>query len=166
MIIRNETTLDIDAIAEVTIAAFKTLQISNKTEQFIIDALRAADALAISLVAEIDGRVVGHIAFSPVTISDGSTGWYGLGPVSVLPEYQKQGIGKSLINKGLSLLKAMGAKGCALVGDPAYYQRFGFRNIPNLVHEGIPQEVFLALPFTEKVPQGMVIFHEGFLATG
>jgi len=110
--------------------------------------------------------VVGHIAFSPVTISDGSIGWYGLGPVSVLPEYQKQGIGESLVNKGLSLLKAMGGKGCALVGDPAYYQRFGFRNIPDLVHEGIPQEVFLALPFTENVPQGMVIFHEAFLATG
>ena len=110
--------------------------------------------------------MVGHIAFSPVTISDGSPNWYGLGPVSVLPEYQKQGIGKSLVNKGLSLLKELGGQGCALVGDPAYYQHFGFRNIPDLVHEGIPQEVFLALPFTEKVPQGMVIFHEAFLATG
>jgi len=166
MIIRNETTLDIDAIAEVTIAAFSTLPISNHTEQFIINSLRDADALAISLVAEIDGRVVGHIAFSPVTISDGSIGWFGLGPVSVLPEYQKQGIGKSLINKGLSLLKELDGQGCALVGDPNYYKRFGFRNIPDLIHEGIPQEVFLALPFTEKVPQGMIIFHEGFLATG
>ena len=166
MIIRKETTSDIEAITQVTIAAFKTLQISNQTEQFIIKALRNANALTLSLVAEVDGRVVGHIAFSPVTISDGSPNWYGLGPVSVLPEYQKQGIGESLVNKGLSLLKAMGGKGCALVGDPAYYQRFGFRNIPDLVHEGIPQEVFLALPFTEKVPQGMVIFHEAFLATG
>jgi len=166
MIIRKETTSDIEAITQVTIAAFKTLQISNQTEQFIIKALRNANALTLSLVAEVDGRVVGHIAFSPVTISDGSIGWYGLGPVSVLPEYQKQGIGESLVNEGLSLLKAMGGKGCALVGDPAYYKRFGFRNIPDLVHEGIPQEVFLALPFTEKVPQGMVIFHEGFLATG
>ena len=166
MIIRKETTSDIEAITQVTIAAFKTLQISNQTEQFIIKALRNANALTLSLVAEVDGRVVGHIAFSPVTISDGSPNWYGLGPVSVLPEYQKQGIGESLVNKGLSLLKAMGGRGCALVGDPAYYQRFGFRNIPDLVHEGIPQEVFLALPFTEKVPQGMVIFHEAFLATG
>ena len=135
MIIRNETTLDIDAIAEVTVAAFSTLPISNHTEQFIINSLRAADALAISLVAEIDGRVVGHIAFSPVTISDGSIGWYGLGPVSVLPEYQKQGIGKSLVNKGLSLLKELGGQGCTLVGDPNYYKRFGFRNIPDLVHK-------------------------------
>lgn len=122
--------------------------------------------LTISLVAEIDGRVVGHIAFSPITISDGSTDWYGLGPVSVLPEVQKQGIGKSLIKKGLSMLKEMGAEGCALVGDPEYYQRFGFRNIPALTHEGVSQEVFLALPFTQKVPQGMVEFHVGFWATG
>ena len=166
MIIRNETASDFDAITEVTIAAFKTLAISNHTEQFIINSLRAADALTISLVAEIDGQVVGHIAFSPVTISDGSIGWYGLGPVSVLPEYQKQGIGKSLINKGLSMLKDLDSQGCTLVGDPNYYKRFGFRNIPDLVHEGIPQAVFLALPFTENVPKGIVVFHEGFLANG
>jgi putative acetyltransferase len=166
MIIRNETTFDIEAISEITIAAFRTLAISNHTEQFIINALRNANALTISLVAEVDGRVVGHIAFSPVTISDGSPNWYGLGPVSVLPEYQKQGIGKTLVNEGLSLLKAMGGKGCALVGDPAYYQRFGFRNIPSLIHDDISQEVFLALPFDNKMPQGTVVFHEGFLANG
>ena len=71
MIIRNETVSDIEAIAEVTIAAFRTLPISHHTEQFIINALRAANALTLSLVAEMDGRVVGHVAFSPVTISDG-----------------------------------------------------------------------------------------------
>ena len=165
MIIRKETAADIEAITQVTIAAFATLPISKHTEQFIIRALRDAGALTISLVAEIDGRVVGHIAFSPVTISDGSTGWYGLGPVSVLPEYQKQGIGKSLVDEGLSLLKELAGRGCTLVGDPNYYRRLGFRNYPQLVHEGIPQEVFLALPFTEKVPQGIVKFHEGFLAS-
>ena len=127
MIIRNEIKEDIEAISEVTIAAFQNLQISNKTEQFIIHALRKAGVLSISLVAEIEKQVVGHIAFSPVTISDGSKNWYGLGPISVMPEYQKQGIGKTLVNEGLSLLKAQGGKGCALVGDPGYYQRFGFR---------------------------------------
>ncbi len=164
MIIRSETASDFDAIAEITIAAFRTLAISNHTEQFIISALRAADALTISLVAEIDGRVVGHIAFSPVAIHDGSIGWYGLGPVSVLPEYQKQGIGKSLVNKGVSMLKELDGQGCAVVGDPDYYKRLGFRNIPDLVCEGIPQEVFLVLPFTENTPQGVVVFHEGFMA--
>ena len=110
--------------------------------------------------------MVGHIAFSPVTISDGSLNWYGLGPISVLPEYQKQGIGKSLIYEGLSLLKVLGGKGCALVGDPNFYKQFGFRNIPTLIHEGIPQEVFLVLPFDETKAQGNVVFHEGFWANG
>jgi putative acetyltransferase len=166
LILRNERNDDIEAITEITIAAFKNHPISRHTEQFIINALRAADALTISLVAEIDGRVVGHIAFSPVTISDGATGWYGLGPVSVLPDYQNRGIGTALINEGLSLLKDMGGQGCALVGDPNYYKRFGFRNYPELFHEGIPQEVFLVLPFTEKIPKGTVVFHEGFKANG
>ncbi len=166
MILRNERNGDIGAITEITIAAFKNHPISKYTEQFIINALRAAGALTISLVAEIDGQVVGHIAFSPVAVSDGAAGWYGLGPVSVSPDYQKQGIGKALINEGLSLLKDMGGQGCALVGDPNYYKRFGFKNYPELVHEGIPQEVFLVLPFTEKIPKGTVVFHEGFKANG
>jgi putative acetyltransferase len=164
MIIRKETVSDIEAITEITMAAFETHPISNQTEQFIINALRAAGALTISLVAEIDNRVVGHIAFSPVTISDSSKGWYGLGPISVLPDYQKQGVGKSLIKEGLSLLKDMDGKGCALVGDPNYYKRFGFKNYPELIYDGVPQEVFLVLPFSEMVSQGTVVFHEGFLA--
>ena len=166
MIIRKETDADIEAITEATIAVFKTFPISNLTEPFIIKALRAAGVLTISLVAEAEGQIVGHIAFSPVKITDGTKDWYGLGPVSVLPEYQKKDIGKSLIKEGLSLLKELGGQGCALVGDPSYYHRFGFKNYPELIHEGVPQEVFQILPFTEKVPQGTVIFHEGFLANG
>ena len=164
MIIRNERSTDIAAITEVTIAAFKNHPISNQTEPFIIHALRAARALTVSLVAEIDGQVVGHIAFSPLSVSDGATGWYGLGPVSVLPDYQRQGIGKALINEGLFMLKEIGGQGCALVGPPDYYKRFGFKNYPELVHEGIPQEVFLVLSFSDKMPNGTVVFHEGFLA--
>jgi len=164
MIIRNERSSDIEAITEVTIAAFRHHPISQHTEQFIINALRKANVLTLSLVAEIDGQVKGHIAFSPVVISDGTAGWYGLGPVSVLPQFQRQGIGKALIHEGLAQLKTLGGKGCALVGDLNYYKRFGFKNIPELIHEGIPQEVFLALPFGAEVPCGTVVFHEGFWA--
>lgn len=166
IVIRTETTADIEAITEVTRAAFETLEISNHTEQFIIEALRAAQALAVSLVAEMEGRVVGHAAFSPVAISDGTQGWYGLGPLSVLPACQRRGIGGALIQEGLSRLKALGARGCCLVGHPAYYQRFGFRNIRGFVHEGVPEEVFLALSFDGHAPQGIVEFHEGFKANG
>jgi putative acetyltransferase len=162
IVIRTETIADIEAITEVTTAAFETLEISNHTEQFIIEALRAAKALTVSLVAEVDGRVIGHIVFSPVTISDGRQNWYGLGPVSVLPEYQRQGIGKALIREGLSRLKDMNAQGCCLVGHPDYYRKFGFKNMPGLVDEGVPQEVFFALSFDGYIPQGTVAFHEGF----
>jgi putative acetyltransferase len=166
MMIRNETKEDIDVITEVTVAAFKTLDISNHTEQFIITALRAAKALTISLVAEMDGQVVGHVAFSPVTISDGTENWYGLGPVSVSPKYQRQGIGKQLIREGLTRLKALNAQGCCLVGHPDYYKKFGFKNISGFVHEGVPQEVFLTLSFDGHLPQGTVTFHEGFKVVG
>jgi len=166
IVIRNEMDDDVSTITEVTIAAFKTLAISNHTEQFIIDALRAADALTVSLVAEVNGRVTGHIAFSPVTISDGTPNWYGLGPVSVLPEHQRQGIGKALIWEGLSRLKDLNARGCCLVGHPDYYKKFGFKNISGLMLEGVPQEVFFALSFDGHTPQGTVTFHEGFKADG
>jgi len=164
--IRSETHADIDAITRVTVAAFKTLEVSHQTEHFIIHALRAAKALTISLVAEVDSRVIGHIAFSPLTISGGTRDWYGLGPVSMLPEYQRQGIGKALIREGLSRLKDINAKGCCLVGYPDYYRKFGFKNVPGLVHEGVPQEVFFALSFDGQTPKGIVTFHDGFKADG
>jgi len=166
IIIRNEIDADVDAITEVTAAAFKTLEISNHTEQFIIEALRADSALTVSLIAEVDGHVVGHVAFSPVTISDGTQNWYGLGPVSVLPEHQRKGIGKSLILEGLSRLKGLNAKGCCLVGHPDYYRNLGFKNVSELVHEGVPQQVFLAMSFDGQIPQGTVNFHDGFKADG
>jgi putative acetyltransferase len=164
--IRSETVDDVGAIREVTICAFRTLAISGHTEQFIVEALRAAGALTISLVALREGRIVGHIAFSPVTISDGTQGWYGLGPVSVLPEHQRQGIGKALVEEGLSRLQGLPARGCCLVGHPEYYTKFGFTNVPGLVVEGVPPEVFFALSFDGHVPQGNVVFHEGFGADG
>jgi putative acetyltransferase len=164
--IRDETKADTAVITEVTVAAFETMEISNHTEQFIIEALRAAMRLTLSLVAEVDGRVVGHIAFSPVAISDGTNNWYGLGPVSVLPMCQRMGIGKALIQEGLSRLKDLGAKGCCLVGHPQYYRKFGFENVAGLVHAGVPQEVFFALSFDGRLPQGAVTFHEGFKANG
>jgi putative acetyltransferase len=166
IVIRDETADDVSAITEVTIGAFKTLEISNHTEQFIIAALRAAKALTVSLVAEADGRVIGHIAFSPVTISDGTPNWYGLGPVSVLPAYQRQGIGEVLIREGLSRLREMNAQGCCLVGHPDYYGRFGFKHPAGFGHEGVPEEAFFALSFGGHIPQGTVAFHEAFTSDG
>jgi len=166
VVIRSETSADVSAIADVTVAAFKTLAISNQTEHFIVAGLRAARALTVSLVAEADGCVVGHIAFSSVTISDGTLNWYGLGPVSVVPEYQRRGIGSALIREGIARLKDLGARGCCLVGHPEYYGRFGFQNVRGLALPGVPEEAFFAMSFDGHMPRGIVEFHEGFKAEG
>lgn len=164
MHIRPEQADDADAITAVTRAAFLNHPHSDQTEHLIITALRAADALALSLLAEVDGQVVAHIAFSPVTISDGSPGWYGLGPISVLPGKQKLGIGTRLIETGLDLLRAEKAQGCVVAGDPAYYQRFGFRHSDALTYPDLPAEYFLALSLQPNSAQGIVTYHPAFSA--
>lgn len=165
VVIRDEEARDVAAITEVTVAAFASMEISSHTEQFIIETLRATGALTVSMVAEMDGHVVGHVACSPVTMSDGTPEWYGLGPVSVLPSHQRMGIGQALVREALSRLKDMDARGCCLVGHPEYYRQFGFRNADALVHEGVPAEVFFVLSFDGRVPAGTVAFHDAFRAT-
>ncbi len=162
--IKNETNPDVDSITEVTVAAFKTLEISNNTEYYIVIALRAAKALTVSLVAETEGRIIGHIAFSPASMPDGTGHWYGLGPVSVLPAYHRQGVGTALIQEGLSRLRKLNAAGCCVVGHPDYYRKFGFENVAGLGLDGVPPEVFFALSFDGHIPQGTVAFHEAFKA--
>lgn len=164
--IRDETSGDAAAVAAVTASAFTDVEVSNHTEQFVVEALRAAGALTVSLVAEVDGEIVGHLALSPVTMSDGTADWHGLGPVSVVPEHQGHGIGAALIEEGLSRLRALGAKGCCLVGHPGYYRRFGFENSTELEHEGVPPEFFFVLALNGGVPRGFVVFHPAFGATG
>ena len=166
MVIRPEQPADSEAIFNLTVAAFQHHLFGDHTEQFMVNALRDADALTLSLAAEAESRVLGHAAFSPVTISDGSRDWYGLGPISVWSEWQRQGIGKALTREGLVRLKSLGAAGCIVLGSPAYYGRFGFANNPALVLEGVPQEYFMALPFGEKQAHGTVLFHPAFAATG
>lgn len=163
VLIRSERPTDIDAIEQVTLAAFMGKFSDNPTEHLIVNGLRNAGALSLSLVAEVNGKIVGHVAFSLVTINEENLNWYGLGPISVLPEMQKQGVGSKLIKEGLSAIRALGAKGCVLEGSPVYYQRFGFRSYPGLIYEGSPApEYFMALPFYEDVPQGKVEYHQAF----
>jgi len=161
-LLRDETPADIPVIRAVTLAAFEDVGISHHTEHWIVDALRAAGALTLSLVAVVENQVVGHIAFSPVTISDSSEGWCGLGPLSVLPPYQNQGIGQALVRLGLSRLRHLNAQGCCVVGHPAYYPRFGFQPSSTLSHEGVPPEFFFVLSWGGQTPQGTVTFHSGF----
>lgn len=162
MIVRPERAGDEKAIGAVTAAAFADMPFSDQTEPLIIERLRAAGALAVSLVAEEKGEILGHVAFSPVSVSGGETGWYGLGPISVSPSRQRHGIGSSLVNAGIDRLRALGAAGCVLLGDPAYYRRFGFRLDHGLVLPDVPPGHFQALLLHGPDALGIVAFHPGF----
>ena len=165
-IIRLETPSDIAAIHDVTVAAFQYVPDTDHTEPFIVKALREASALTISLVAEESDVIIGHVAVSPVTISDGTTGWYGLGPISVSPVFQRQGIGSALMRSALQKLLELGAAGCVLLGDPAYYSRFGFEAKPSLKLANVPPEYFQALSFGVSIPHGAVTYHDAFNVKG
>ncbi|MBD2070636.1 N-acetyltransferase [Leptolyngbya sp. FACHB-671] len=160
--IREEVASDVADIRALIVAAFLNAPHTSHTEQFIVDALRNSGNLAISLVAEVDGQVVGHIAISPVSISDGSQNWYGLGPISVIPKYQGLGIGSQLMRQALASLRDRGASGCVVLGNPEYYSRFGFKAEPNLVLPEVPPEYFQAISFDRRIPSGLVSYHESF----
>lgn len=166
MLIRPEQPGDIEAIRALTTEAFATAPHSSGTEAAIVDGLRAAGALTLSLVAvegdETSNEILGHAAFSPVTIDGEERGWFGLGPVSVRTGRQRGGIGSELIREGLRRLRENGAGGCVLLGDPGYYGRFGFAADPTLVLEGVPPEYFMRLGFGAELPAGTVRYHAAF----
>ena len=166
--LRHETSDDIAAIEAVTMAAFADAPHTSHTEQFIVRALRAANELTLSIVAEEHGQIVGHVALSPVTITDDqgrkADGWYGLGPISVLPQRQGHGIGSRLMEQALSELRAMQAAGCVLLGDPVYYGRFGFQAHAGLQLPGVPPGYFMALALHGPVPEGIVRYSDAFNA--
>lgn len=162
--IRNEDASDVDAVDAVTTAAFLAAPHTEHTEQFIVKALRKVGKLTLSLVAEVDGEVVGHVAVSPVNISGGASGWYGLGPISVSPAHQGQGIGSRLVREALSALRENGAFGCVVLGEPSFYGRFGFRAEPGLVLSNVPPEYFQAVSFGAAMPCGDVSYDESFNA--
>lgn len=162
IIIRSEQPGDEQIIHDLTVAAFEIMPFSNGSEAPIITALRNDGDLTVSLVAVGGGDIVGHVAFSPVTIGVESNGWYGLGPVSVWPDKQRQGIGSALIEEGLSILKANGSKGCVLIGDPAYYGRFGFKSDGNLSYRELPARYVQSLPFQSEPATGEVKFSPAF----
>ena len=162
--IRKEKPEDIEQIHDLTVAAFLDAEHADHTEQFIVKALRDSGALAISLVAEEDSQIIGHVALSPVTISDGASDWYGLGPISVLPNKQGKGIGSQLMDEAISELRSLGANGCVLLGDPGYYFRFGFKPRDGIVLPDVPAEYFQVLLLAGTYPQGTVSYHESFSA--
>jgi putative acetyltransferase len=142
--IRDERAGDIAAIRRVIERAF-----GQPDEAILVEALRRGDALTVSMVAEAGGEIVGHVAFSPVTIRSRDTTSEGLGlaPLAVIPEQQRRGIGAALVRAGLDAGRARGHRVVVLVGKPAYYRRFGFAAASGFGLEcaiPVPVEVFLA----------------------
>ncbi len=160
--IRPERAGDEAVIHELTEAAFRDMPFSEGDEQDLVDALRSDGDLALSLVADDGTRIVGHIAFSPVAISDGTLDWYDLGPVSVWPELHGQGIGSALVRRGIADMRAKEAKGIVLLGSPDYYGRFGFEHDPQLRYPGPPPEYFQRLVLDGPAPNGIVRYVPAF----
>ena len=166
ILIRPETTADIVAIQDLTRRAFLGKAYSQGDEQDLINHLRDGGALALSLVAVVDGKIVGHVAFSPGSAGDGTEGWFALGPISVEPVWQRRGIGGGLIRAGLARLAAMQARGCVLIGDTAYYSQHGFVPRPDLAPQGEPAEHYMTLRLNLQGPDTSVSFHPIFHELG
>ncbi|MEO1657972.1 MAG: N-acetyltransferase [Pseudomonadota bacterium] len=160
--IRPETHGDAEAITTLTERAFASMPYSDGSEPRIIAALRAAGELTLSLVAISEGKLLGQITFSPVTVDGLHDQWFGLGPVSVAPEHQRSGVGSALINEGLAQMKSAGAKGIVLVGDPAYYGRFGFEGDVGLIYPGVESRYVQGLTIVPPERQGTVRYSDAF----
>ena len=145
LVIRPETPEDSADIRKVNEAAF-----GSSIEADIVEKLRSRQAYALSLIATDRDLVIGHILFSPVTIESGNTsfGALGLGPMAILPSYQRKEIGSQLVRAGLQECRLLGHEIVVVLGHPDYYPRFGF--VPASTHGirceyDVPDEVFMAL---------------------
>jgi putative acetyltransferase len=160
--IRPEQAADHAVIRDLTARAFASVPYSDGSEPDVIDRLRAAGALSLSLVAVGDGAILGHVALSPGKPQDGSKGWFALGPITVEPSAQRQGIGSALVESAVVWLRDRGAVGCVLVGDPEYYRRFGFAVQQHLAPEGQPAEYYQMLVLYDGAAETTVGFHPAF----
>jgi len=142
--------------------AFLDAPHADGTEAAIAAALDARGMASVSLLASRAGMVVGCVLTSPVALSDGTSGWHGLGPIAVEPAQQRQGIGVALMDAALARLRADGAAGCVVLGDPAYYGRFGFVADPRLALPGVPPAYFQCLSFSGAVPEAIVRYDVAF----
>ena len=164
--IRNENESDVEVIRTITEAAFREMPYAGGDEQDVIDRLRAAGVLSLSLVAIIDQEVVGHVAFSPAVAGDDSQPWFALGPVSVRPDLQRQGIGSKLIESGLAQVDNLGALGCILTGNPEYYKKFGFALSPENAPPTEPKQFFMIRLLKSSRAVGPFAFHAAFYGDG
>jgi predicted N-acetyltransferase YhbS len=160
--IRKEQPADYQAVFDIVELAFRTMPFADGDEQFLVVGLRKNPAFipGLSLVAEVDGHIAGHILFTPMQVVDGSKIFDSLclAPVAVHPDYQNQGIGSKLIEEGHRIARKMGFTSCFVVGHPDYYPRFGYLPTTNWgippIH-GAPPEACMAVEFTPGALKGV-----------
>ncbi|MFC7520871.1 GNAT family N-acetyltransferase [Xanthomonas populi] len=163
VLIREASDADAAAIELLTMVAFMRSEHSRHDEQHVIAALRNDGALTLSLVVDHDGYVVGHLAVSPVSLSDHSPGWYALGPLAIGPGHQRQGLGTRLVQSALANLRERGAAGCLALGAPVFFKRLGFAVEPGLVLPDVPASELQALSFGDRLlPLADVSYHPAF----
>jgi putative acetyltransferase len=165
MNIREERPDDVEEIWQVNSEAFETSAEAN-----LVNSLRDSGCTFVSLVAEIEGKIVGHILFTPVKLSgNGNTlKLMGLAPMSVLKPFQNKGIGSELVKAGLELLKSQGYDAVVVLGHPEYYPRFNF--VPSITYDikseyDVPDDVFMILelaPGSLDNHKGIVKYHQAF----
>lgn len=160
LICRTERPGDGDDIDEVVFAAF-----DRPDEADLVLALREQGAISVSQVAEYEGTVIGHLAMSPVLIDGEDLGWLGLAPVSVWPDCQRQGVGSEMIREAINAANELDWAGIVVLGEPAFYRRFGFRPASELglesAYPGVG-EAFMALALKQPAPRGRVSYHPAF----
>lgn len=166
IMVRLEAPADAAAVFHVNESAF-----GRPDEARLVERLRSTDTTLLSLVAEVNGRVVGHVLFTTVELKSengASAGGAALGPVAVLPDHQRQGIGDALIRDGLEMLRQMGQPFCVVLGHSSYYPRFGFQPTDLFgirCQWDVPPEVFMALalrPDGLEGKTGTVMYAEAF----
>lgn len=165
MNIREEQPSDIEKTWEVNLEAFET-----EVEANLVNALRNSGCTYISLVAETETNIVGHILFTPVELSgdDNKLKIMGLAPMAVFSQYQNKGIGSKLVEAGLELCKSQGYDVVVVPGHPNYYPKFGF--VPSVKYNikseyDVPDNVFMVLelvPESLKTHAGVIKYHEAF----
>jgi putative acetyltransferase len=165
--LRPEAPADVAELEALSLAAFALNPHSRQTEAQVVAQLRAAGDLFLSLVAQsgqpqAPGALVGHAVFTRITIDGGACDWFALGPLCVLPFRQGAGVGTALVQQGLRSLQQQGAAGCVVLGEPAYYGKFGFRSTPALRLPDAAPGCFLARPFARLLPMGTVHLHPAF----
>lgn len=160
MRIRPETPADFEAVERITYEAFRQVKKPGRgdtDEHLLVHKMRSVPAFipALSFVCEVDGRVVGHIAYTKSKIVRGDKIEYEtitFGPVSVLPAYQRNGIGKALIRHSLEKARALGYRAVLITGHPAYYPKFGFENAAKFgitLPDGTNMDAFMALALAD-----------------